>query len=124
MPDRLKRLCCFTNCAEYQVRGGYCAFHANQKERERAHRLGPPSARGYDARHRRARRMVLRRDPICTSCGSAISTVADHKKRLRDGGKTSQANLQGLCAHCHNAKSGREAHGGITPVNHQIGKPE
>jgi len=65
--------------------------------------------RGYcSARWKKLRRMVLRRDPVCRICNSAIATEVHHVKAKADGGKDAMDNLQGLCKPCHSAETYRE----------------
>lgn len=82
--------------------------------------VSPP---GYCDRHRRSgwslyryvysrawpvlSRAYLDAHPRCASCG-APATVVDHRQPLRAGGSHDPANLQPLCAPCHNAKTARE----------------
>lgn len=69
----------------------------------------------YDSRQWKVlREICLANDPFCVHCLSrgvhSISTVADHKIAINDGGSmTDLSNLQGLCASCHNSKSSNEA---------------
>jgi 5-methylcytosine-specific restriction protein A len=51
------------------------------------------------------RKRILERDPICSICGNALSTVCDHKV---PGDDHTDENLQGICAECDKAKSSRE----------------
>lgn len=71
---------------------------------------GTTAARGYGARHRRWRQLVLARDPVCRACGRAPSTVADHVVSLAAGGDWTLENGQGMCRACHAAKSRDEGH--------------
>jgi 5-methylcytosine-specific restriction endonuclease McrA len=67
------------------------------------------SQRGYDHNHRKWRAVILRRDPICKMCNSALSTHADHIIPINQGGsKYDYSNGQGLCVSCHNRKSRME----------------
>ena len=53
---------------------------------------------------RKTRNAFIAVNPLCIECGG-IATVADHKKRVADGGdKLSWSNLQPMCASCHNKK--------------------
>lgn len=66
-------------------------------------------------RWRRVRLQFLQQHPLCAECeGRGIvtpATVVDHIKPINEGGdRFNFDNLQGLCAKCHNKKSGREAH--------------
>lgn len=69
---------------------------------------GTAASRGYDARHRSWRRVILTRDPMCRIgiiCGGrAASTVADHIIPLNAGGTWDMSNGQGACEKCHNHK--------------------
>ena len=72
---------------------------------------GSSSAQGYGAEHRRWRKAILERDPICmirVKCYGAPSTVADHIKPVRQHVNPSDAwtmaNGQGCCDCCHNWK--------------------
>jgi 5-methylcytosine-specific restriction protein A len=69
------------------------------------HGRGTAASRGYDARHRKWRRLILATDPVCRICHIGASTVADHVTPLEDGGDWSLENGQGLCSRCHNRKT-------------------
>lgn len=67
--------------------------------------------RGYGARWRRLRDMVLKRDHyICQSCGepSGWSAHVDHIQPRSVGGPDTLENLQTLCHDCHNRKTKQE----------------
>ena len=76
---------------------------------ERANiRRGSAHSRGYGARWRRLRRMVLARDKwTCQICGLP-GHHADHIKPKADGGGDAMPNLQCLCEKCHDLKTARE----------------
>jgi len=68
------------------------------------------------SRWRKVAALHKERHPLCIQCqadGLVIAAqVTDHIIRIKDGGDPYAAiNLQSLCHRCHNAKSGREAHG-------------
>lgn len=69
-----------------------------------------PSAasRGYDARWRRLRLLVLRARPICAHCQRESAVHVDHITPLAQGGTDDLANLQGLCPSCHSRKTAVE----------------
>ncbi|HUK20572.1 MAG TPA: HNH endonuclease signature motif containing protein [Gemmatimonadales bacterium] len=98
------RPCLAPRCPEL-VADGYCAEHRRVRERRR----GSSAKRGYDARHRRWRLLVLARDPICKGCNRTLSTDADHIVPLSKGGTWELSNAQGLCRACHATKTFREA---------------
>lgn len=66
---------------------------------------------GQAGMERRAR--VLARFPLCAQCHTRRSTIADHIVNLAAGGDDSEANMQGLCKPCHDAKTQVEAAQGV-----------
>jgi 5-methylcytosine-specific restriction protein A len=95
----------------------YCAEHQRETTRAYDRARGSAASRGYGARHRRWRELVLARDPVCVdpfgdhaAVGEvAPSTDADHIKRIEEGGaRFDLANGQGLCATCHGKKTAME----------------
>jgi 5-methylcytosine-specific restriction protein A len=80
---------------------------------------GTASQRGYTSRgHQRFRRLVLRRDPTCVLCGTAIATVADHHPRSRRQlaaaglNPDDPAHGRGLCKPCHDRATAQHQPGG------------
>jgi len=73
-------------------------------------RFQRPSAsqRGYGHVWRKVRAQILKRDPICMLCRSAMSAQCDHIRSKRDGGDDSPTNLRGVCRRCHDARTGRQ----------------
>lgn len=70
-----------------------------------------PWRKWYHTAHwTRLRLVVLARDPICKACGRAASAVVDHIKAHKGLWAlfVDLANLQGLCATCHNIKTATE----------------
>ena len=61
---------------------------------------------------RKLRAMFIRTNPVCIECGRT-GAVVDHIVRVNDDPDRALewSNLQTMCHRCHNAKSGREAHG-------------
>lgn len=51
------------------------------------------------------RARILRRDPTCQNCGLNASVDVDH---ITPGNNHHPDNLQGLCRHCHRAKTIQE----------------
>ncbi len=109
MPRRPAKACARQGCPKL-ASDWLCADH--ESKRKQAYDDGRPSAarRGYDARWRRLRRVVLSRQPVCP-CGSAATEV-DHIVPKDAGGDDSFDNLQALCKSCHSSKTLREVHGG------------
>ena len=91
-----------------------CPTHTKAADQAR----GTATQRGYTSpRHRRFRRLVLKRDPICVICG-AIATVADHypmsRRDLEANGldPDDPTRGRGLCSTCHARETARNQPGG------------
>lgn len=99
LPVRAYRL-----CACGAIVQGRCSACAAKRQPWAGNR---PTAyqRGYNSAYRSARIETLKRDPICTMCGMAPSTQADHIVPLSRGGSNEAGNLRGVCARC-NHKAG------------------
>ncbi len=70
---------------------------------------GGSAPRGYGARWRKLRGMILARDPFCQAPGChEWSTEVDHIKSRENGGTDHPDNLQGLCKPCHSRKTAIE----------------
>jgi 5-methylcytosine-specific restriction protein A len=94
-------------------RGAHCEAHrrAASIDAER----GNSAERGYGARWRKLRRLVLHRDPFCRVCSArwyidetgplVVTSEVDHIVPKRAGGSDSASNLQGLCKPCHSRKT-------------------
>lgn len=56
---------------------------------------------------------VLKRYPICAiheaNSQVEISTIADHRHAIADGGEDTEEQMWGLCTECHDRKSAEEA---------------
>ena len=101
--------------------GPYCPDHQRAATRSYDQARGKTAERGYDARHKRWRAVILARDPICTKCDEAASTVADHVIPLSQGGDFSLENGAGLCRRCHQQKTSAETHGRAYGPGHPLG---
>lgn len=91
-----------------------CPKHTSEADLAR----GTPAQRGYDTPgHRRFRRIVLTRDPLCVLCGTP-SKVADHYPLSRRDLVAQGLNPndpdrgRGLCATCHNRETAQHQPGG------------
>ena len=91
-----------------------CPEHTKAADKAR----GSAAQRGYKGpRHRRFRRLVLKRDPICVLCGD-IATVADHyptsRRDLEAAGldPDDPTRGRGLCHRCHSIETARHQPGG------------
>ena len=108
MPYRPPHPCSSPGCGQL-VQQAHCETHRGSQERDR----GTSTERGYGARHRRWRKMVLRRDPVCVMCEqdgrTTAATVADHIKPINHGGaRFDLSNGMALCASCHSGRKQRE----------------
>jgi len=116
MPRRIDTPCSYPGCSRVS-RQRYCEAHGRAAASDDARERGTSAQRGYDARHRRWRRYILARDPICQICESngvtTPASIADHIEPLdpRDprAGNWSVSNGQGLCRSCHAKKTASEA---------------
>lgn len=109
---RTARPCATHGCPEL-TDGRRCDRHALERGRSVATMRGSSTRRGYDAKHRKWRKRVLAKDPLCVHClpdGRVTpSIIADHIVPIRDGGARFDLNNgQGLCQTHHNRKTARE----------------
>lgn len=117
MPSRPGSVCLSPGCAAVVPAGagGWCDAHRPTSSDER----GSAASRGYGARHRRLRKMVLSEEPLCrdiygehAAAGRVeLSTDMDHIIPLSRGGTNRRSNLQGLCHSCHSRKTAMERAG-------------
>lgn len=63
---------------------------------------------GYGRAWQKLRMFVLRREPMCRSCGAAANEV-DHIRPRSMGGTDDLDNLQPLCKPCHSRKTLKES---------------
>lgn len=93
-------------CGEYPCPNAQpCPVHAR---RPWQHAQPSAAARGYGWHWTRIREQVLAEEPRCRLCGQRSTTV-DHIVSRAQGGSDARGNLRGLCAACHQAKTGRES---------------
>lgn len=112
MPNRIAAGCSWPGgCAAKAVRGGRCAQHARQDQRQYNERRGSAASRGYGHRWSMyVRPMVLRRDPLCydpfgIECTQASSDAEHVIPRAAGGTDTVGVNLRGCCEACHSRKT-------------------
>ena len=110
MPRSPKRPCRYPGCPNFCESGCYCEDH--RKEWSPDALRGGASARGYDSRWRAARKLYLRKNPLCVKCAAdgrlEPATVIDHIIPHRGDPKLfwDQGNWQALCKACHDKKTG------------------
>ncbi|MFE9962877.1 HNH endonuclease [Streptomyces sp. NPDC005525] len=89
------------------------ATRAPRRQASRPARSDRPSAhaRGYNAAYRRARALVLARQPFCSVCAhwgsNANPLTADHITPLSKGGTNDVANLRTYCRSCNSRRGNR-----------------
>ncbi len=116
----LKRACESPGCsAPAEKNSNTCAEHETLTRRRARYdaRRGKTAERGYDARWRKVRAMVLSREPLCRQCARKgelkPAGVVDHIIPHRGDPRlfNDPHNLQPLCAPCHATKTRGEDSG-------------
>lgn len=102
-PNRLAKPCAAPACPMLVVGRTYCATH--QRAYDHRPRATNPRGGGNNPEWRALRERVIARDPTCSICRKAKSTVADHITPKRDGGLDTLVNLQGVCLPCNSRKA-------------------
>lgn len=110
MPQKPKRPCRYPGCPGFCDTGQtYCKAHMDYS----ADRMrGSPVERGYDSKWREARKLFLRRNPLCAEClrqkRITAATVVDHIIPHRGDQRLfwDESNWQALCKECHDRKTG------------------
>lgn len=115
MPNLIATPCAKPGCPAATY-GRYCAHHGREESRRYERQRGTSVQRGYGGQWRKLRNAVIARDPICTDCGRAPSTDADHKTPRSQGGQDTMENLTGKCHACHSSKTARRDGGFGNPV--------
>jgi len=113
MPYRSRYPCGWPGCPEIIRDGRYCEEHSKQDQQQQDQDRPTAAARGYGARWRRLRGMVLHREPVCRDPFGihaknnevVASSEVDHIIPLARGGTNKLINLQALCKSCHSKKT-------------------
>lgn len=110
MPPRIPRACRNRGCGNTTTdKSGFCDEHKGAGWK--AYSAGRTSSqRGYGAKWRALRELVLKRDRgLCTMClldGRAVqATDVDHIIEKAHGGTDAMSNLQSLCRDHHKRKT-------------------
>ncbi|MGB3290949.1 MAG: HNH endonuclease [Burkholderiaceae bacterium] len=116
MPQRPNKPCRKQGCnALTRNANGYCDEH--QGETVGWDHSKSASERGYGAKWRRLRDLILKRDSgLCQACKRAgrvsIARHVDHIINKESGGTDDPENLESLCVPCHKTKTQEEARRG------------
>lgn len=109
MPARAPHPCHKAGCCNLTTKR-YCQAHeATQRPKAWKSTKGSSTSRGYGARWRRLRELILNRDPFCMVCQRAPATAVDHIRAKADGGDDDESNLRGICTACHKKKTSGDA---------------
>lgn len=102
MPKRLPHPCGYPGCPNLADER-YCPAHKQKVEQAYNQERGSAAARGYDARWRRTRAMVLAEEPLCRECAKEGRTVPATEVHHRDGNveNMTRENLESICKPCH-----------------------
>jgi 5-methylcytosine-specific restriction protein A len=103
------RVCTHPACPELVEGGGLCPSHLREARSRNDARRRTPEERGYDHRWYKIAQRYRQRHPVCEAEGCGRPSAHVHH---RDGrgplGDNSDANLQALCASCHNRLTASE----------------
>jgi len=112
MPRKPKKPCAYPGCPELVEPGqSYCEKHRKLKQRQVDKKRGTSAERGYNARWRKARKMFLKRNPLCEECKRngkiTPATVVDHIIPHKGDMNLfwDESNWQALCKTCHDRKT-------------------
>ncbi|MBI4636118.1 MAG: HNH endonuclease [Candidatus Rokubacteria bacterium] len=108
MPYRPPKPCAAPGCPAITHRR-FCAPHQQAADQAR----GTAAQRGYGARWRQLRLLILARDPICRDPSGCIapSTDVDHVIPRAQGGDDREENLRGLCHRHHSRRTAIDSSG-------------
>lgn len=102
MPYKPKKPCAHPGCPEL-VTGRFCEKHQKQDRQRYDQQRGTAAQRGYDARWRRLRAMVLAEEPLCREClrQGRVTPATDVHHIDGDARNMRRENLEPLCHECH-----------------------
>ena len=102
MPQRPKKYCAAYPCKNLVEAGErYCPEHRPRQEEKKTDSFY------VSGRWKKLRAWQLQQEPLCAMC-AAPAQMVDHIKEIKEGGDPMAVdNLQSLCFHCHNIKSGK-----------------
>jgi 5-methylcytosine-specific restriction enzyme A len=107
MPTKALRKCHGSPVCPYVQ--GHCPNHVEKAWHRQ--QPAPPRIRGRQLQ--RLRERLFRNQPLCAQCSAmgrdTIATIRDHIIPLAEGGQDVEANTQGLCQDCSDAKTHQES---------------
>jgi 5-methylcytosine-specific restriction endonuclease McrA len=77
-------------------------------QREYDRKRGKTRTRGYDAEHKRLRKLAIERSPVCVDCGATERLTADHIVPRSEGGLNVLSNYAVRCLSCNVARRNRK----------------
>ena len=88
-------------------------MHRKQERKRYDKERGSASSRGYDARWRKVREVVLSDEPLCRRCVAAGRVVAAEMVHHidRNPRNNQRDNLEPICRACHEAEHKNERYG-------------
>ena len=104
MPSVPKHPCSKNGCPEVVPRGErFCQKHKSLEMHRYNKERGSSTKQGYGVAWKKLRRMVLRRQPVCTHCNEQPSVLVHHIKSIKEYPelRLTASNLTGLCFNCH-----------------------
>lgn len=114
MEYKPKRPCSYPNCAELVEAGEkYCKLHKPLNKRTYDDNRPSASARGYDKKWEKVRKMFLKEHPLCEDClRYGVYTPAQevhHIEKVKDrpDRRLDPTNLMALCKACHNRRTAK-----------------
>lgn len=117
MPWAAKTRCVERGCPNLKESGPFCRKHAQQAWKKKDEKRGGTDPFYASTAWRMMRRHILSKEPLCRVC-KAMASVVDHiLSRKQGGADLDEANLQPLCAECHDRKRGYESREGLGGQN-------
>ncbi|MBO8169975.1 MAG: HNH endonuclease [Thermoanaerobacteraceae bacterium] len=115
MPRRPKKPCSYPGCPELVEAGQrFCNKHKKQEQKRYDQERGTAAQRGYNSRWRKARKMFLKKNPLCAECQKngriTPATVVDHIRPHRGNPELfwDESNWQPLCKYHHDVKTAKQ----------------
>lgn len=111
MPRKPKKPCSYPGCPELVESGqSYCEKHRKLRQKQYDKKRGTSAQRGYDARWRRIRRMVIAEEPLCRECkkNGIVKPATDVHHIDGNPMNNRRENLEPLCHECHSRHTAKQ----------------